>query len=653
MKYLKLIPVLVFCTSIDHAIADGTLATTGVTANGYDRENFCAEGARKKVEHLNDLTKNDVSKIEALKKSINELEAKKKILGDLKSIRNNYINAFESINSEKDIASTIKNEKSNAIDKFKHLLNSNLALNAVTIIAKAPTDSKAQTIENLCDPKIYKENSNLQICKRYDNQAKKAFHNTEIANINKTLANFNEAISKISDKESIKVDIEKILSSIPESIDPNAILEVLNTKSGNLSSAIGNASSREEIFKCLNNNTGCENLISETSKRSFLGELIGKEAISVQDDFSKKMVIAKKDILEKNSKDLTDLLHSYDNPLEKRDERSRKSLNGKTDEMIATLKGRYQAIGLSESDFGELSQNCKIPEEVKGSAFKEKVTSCQATVNKILKNADATQNELDKEREKLAKELETITHNPKLEKAEKLKQFVIQRYMRGCPEAKEVKLSSNMTQVCNNLAKVNTKPSDQVENLASDFSQVVGRLQRDNAPTSTKGELGLFSKAELREYSVYCQDSSASDDSDVKEVCKKVGQYSSEIKDQKESKEWEEFHKKYYVEYNPSSKNGYDVYEKKSNGRFFAEGLGQTLYTAYPIWLNNYMLSNQIDMMTNQAIYQKQLNYMYTPTSPWMMNSPYFQGNYFGFPTTSNFNTSNPYLSTPGYNFGP
>jgi hypothetical protein len=66
-------------------------------------------------------------------------------------------------------------------------------------------------------------------------------------------------------------------------------------------------------------------------------------------------------------------------------------------------------------------------------------------------------------------------------------------------------------------------------------------------------------------------------------------------------------------------------------------------------------LNSQIDMMTNQGLYLKQMNYMNDPNSPWMLNNPYFQGNYYnttftGFdanPTTTPTTTT----TTGGFGF--
>ena len=137
-----------------------------------------------------------------------------------------------------------------------------------------------------------------------------------------------------------------------------------------------------------------------------------------------------------------------------------------------------------------------------------------------------------------------------------------------------------------------------------------------------------------------------------KNACSDINNAINELRTTKTNKEWSDFNNKYWVTYNPKAKNGYDVYEKKSNLRIFGEGLSQSVKNIFPIWSTNLQLNGQIDLLTNQAMYSKQLNYMYSPTSPWA-TSNYFQGNYFG--NMGAFNMSNPFLNntinTNGFNF--
>ena len=270
--------------------------------------------------------------------------------------------------------------------------------------------------------------------------------------INQTLANFAEAMSNIPDNKSVSLDVKKILDSIPQELDPNAVLGVLTTKSGNFLKMLEGANSKEEITKCItrtyifSNDSNCEKLLTDPSKREFLGDLIGKEVIDVQESFVKKMstmtedkysrnlVTVKEKILSENSRELSSLLHSYDNPLENRDESNRVLLNEKTDQVIAYseklfqkqnpnskggIKNGFSAIGLKDTDYESLVTLCKIPAGIKGEQLKEGMDSCHTKVQALMKQADDTAKEIDTQTAKLTQDLDQVlNHNQILKNIE-------------------------------------------------------------------------------------------------------------------------------------------------------------------------------------------------------------------------------------------
>ena len=675
MKYVKFFFALLVCSLLDHLSLAGDKIpgiTSGVSENGYDREKFCEEGAKKRIDRLNEMTKSDLDKIEELKKNINELEAKKKIISDMKNIRADYLNSIESIATEKDIAFAVTSSKKKTIDKFKQLLKTNLAMNAISLLMKENKidSNNAPTIEILCkETEENKLNLSLNICRRYGttNVIMKKYWSTEIKSINDTLLNFSKAMTQITDvnKKSVIVDVKEILNSVPTALDPDAVLETLTKKSETFLSLLENSSSREELAKCLNNaDNSCIHLLSDPNKKDFLKDLLGKESSDVRDDLADKLSIVKNQITKDNGENLTSLLTFYNDPLKEVEESNRDILNNKLDEVEAYSKKLFKKLnpsadssvtpngfaplGFTNIEYEAFVKECRISKEKTGDEFKKQVKICDNIVQSLADKADTVKNNLTAQTDALKEQLDKVlNHNPELERKEKLKQFVIQRYIRGCPNAGINELVSNLAYLKCDFATDAGNPADKVASLSQDFSRILGRLQSGNAVSNTKGELGLFSKDELKVYSSYCQNMSASQDSDTNEVCQKVRQYNSEIQNQREAKDWEEFNNKYWVEYNPRSKAGYDVYEKKSNSRIFAEGLSQSVSKIFPVWLGNMQLSNQIDIMTNQALYQKQLNYMYSASSPWS-NFPYFQGSYF---PNSSFNLSNPFLSNNGFNF--
>jgi len=667
MKYIKFILALFICYPMDHLV----LAAEEIkTTHSFDRENFCAEGAEKKIAYLNNLTKGDVEQIEGLKAKINELEAKKKIITDLQSIRNDYLNAFEAINSETQKAKALKIARKSSIAQFKKLLNKSLTLNAISLVMKdgiKQTDS-AVTLKDLCDPNNDSASANTLFCKRYGQQGswRGAFNDAEINGLNKTIANFSEAMNKIKKKENINLEVKKILDSIPESIKPDGVLEILNVKSPVLLEMLTKSVSKEELINCLDGSEAvCEKLISDPQKRFKIKEILGQEIKSAGDDFSDKYNVVKNQIALQNTADFNSLIHTFDYPLEERDEFNKKLLNEKIMQLKKysetlfeknnpgsqkSIKNGLSLIGLSDDEYTNLLNACNIQAKLTEEALSQAFKSCEKQVQLLDEKAAGVKNNLENESEQLKQELAIkLEKNSGLQKIEKMKTFVLERYMRGCKKAPTIQLASNLQQIkCSDIADKLTAPSDQIGSLASMYSKVLGRLQEANTPSKTKGELGLFSKDELKNYMSYCQNTSEKD-LEIKEICQKVSQLNSEIASKRELKEWEAFNNKYYVDYNANSEKGYVVYEKKSNVRIIGEGLAPLVGQIVPLWLGNLQMENQINFLTNQAINQKQMNYMYTPFSPWM-NSPYFQANYFPMQAV-NFNSPYTANTSAGFNF--
>ena len=661
---------LLVCYLMDHlAFAE----SASKTAFAFDRENFCAEGAEKKMINLDNLTKGDVEKIEGLKAKINELEAKKKILSDMQSLRDDYLNAFEAINSEAERAKYGQKARKGSISQFKKLLNQSLTLNAVSLLLKERVQQQdfSNTLKDLCDPNNEKAKvaANTLFCKRYGEQGswRGTFNESEINSLKKTIANFSEAMNKIKDKNDISLEVKKILDSIPDSIKPDGVLGVLEAKSPSLLEMLFKAASKNEIMSCMDGNESvCEKLLTNPQKRSTIQDLVNLEMIAAGDDLSGRYSGVKKQIDTQNNESLKSLLHTFDYPLEEREEFNKKLLNDKISQVKKysenlfdknhpgsnkEIKNGLSIIGLNDDQYTKLISLCSIDAHLTKDSLSAAFSACEKQIGILLEQASKVKNNLENEADQLKLELANhLGKNPRLEKIEKMKTFVIERYIRGCKNTVRKQLTSNIQQIkCSDIGNELTEPSDQIGSLSAMYSKILGRLKYGNTPSKNQGELGLFSKAELKNYMNYCQNTSE-DDSEIRETCQKVSQLNSEIASQKELKEWEAFNNKYYVDYNQHSKTGYDVHEKKSNFRIIGEGIAPMIGQIVPMWLGNFVMENQINMLTAQAINQKQMNYMYSPSSPWM-NTPYFQFNYLQM---QNVNFNSPFTATTsaGFNFG-
>ncbi|RPJ79292.1 MAG: hypothetical protein EHM20_01815 [Alphaproteobacteria bacterium] len=683
MKYLKLIMALAVCSLMDHfaIAADGP---SPQTAHSFDRDKFCDEGAKNRIGKLNSITKNNVDDIEALKRDINELEAKKNIISGVQKLKGEYLDALNEVINENDIAKTTKSVKKKSIDQFKTLLNKTLILDAISLMVKGnfqnlittAENSQNQTLANhdyvldLCTPSNRLNNSAAEsFCSNYGEQSYvQKFTGTKLQadSIRETINHYMDALSKIPADKSIEVDVSKILATIPKEIRPSEILEILKRQSPTMTQALVGAKSHEDIVSCIEGSDETCDKILKNENRDNLKNQIKQEIGDATNAISAKMALLNKNIDLENTKDLESIFHSFDNPLEAREKGNHESLKKQLEKVqnyseslikdnqplfnnkytsSITSKNGFKLIGLEDGEYEDFINKCTIPKETKSNDLKDKVIDCKAIIEKLSEKANNAQKEMENDikvqKDKLTKLLD---ESGKLNKIEKIKQYVQQRYIRSCPQAKTATLAqSNLYDIpCSQIsASTDSDSGDEIKSLWKKITNVIGNLQNGNRTSDKKGELGTFSKDELKVYMNYCQNVSQ-DDSIIKESCREINQYYAEIANQKETKEWEEYNKKYWVEYD--SKKGYIAYEKKSNLRILGEGLSQSMGGIYPIWFGNFQMENQIQMLTNQAMYQKQMMYMNSFDSPWMQQ-PYFQGSYFP-----------PMSSTPatqGFNFGP
>jgi hypothetical protein len=669
MKFTKCVFFLTaYSLSMNFALADAQ------TPYAYGRKDFCNGEAKERLTKLNEMTQNDVKEIESLKTSINDLEAKKKILEDLKSIRNDYLSTMESITAGGE--SKIKKDiKINSIEKFKSLLRNATTLNAISLLTKNNLLAKIITpnIESLCESDA--ANAKLVMCKAYNPKhlswGVRQWRNTEITAIDKTLLNFSNTMDKVSDVQGMTLEINGILDSIPQKIEPQFVLEVLANKAPNLMEILSNAQTKTEVENCLNNNSlSCENLISDPANRPKLNALLGQESQEVQADLTDHYSQVKNQISVKYTTDLSKILSSYNNPLDVgSDEINKTIINEKTNQVLAYSEklfkanhpnasptdtpNAFTAINFSDDEYLKFKKDCLINDSLDGGALSKQISVCVNHVKDLVLKIDSEKNKIAERSSDLRAKLDTLlNHNPKLEKIEKLKQYVAQRYVRSCPQAREPDtqfLTSNVLAIKCNTNNRSSLMSG-IQDLGNMFSNVLGRMQSGNSVTQTKGDLGAFSKPEMNVYNEFCKDNNP--DPTITETCRDITDEHNRLSNLRDTKDWDDFNKKYWVESSKTAKIGYDVYEKKSNARIFGEGLSQNINKIYPIWFGNFQLSTQIDAMTNQALYMSQLNYMNNPTSPWMLNNPYFQGSYFGatgaftglgttsMPTTNGFNFS-------------
>lgn len=646
-KYL--LYVLIYSLSMNCT----TVFAAASTDHSYDR--FCATEAKIKFDALNKLTDKDVTKIKELKSKINDLEARKVILNGLKKIRDEYLKELDAIAST-DYTKSKEKIKLQEIENFRKLLKNTLTLNAISLLLEDSSTPGIQKIENLC-----KEDRNLDLsfCKNYNkkevNWFAKIFPDGSKDAINKTLENFSTSMEQINDPSKFKEEIRKIYKSIPEDLNPTEILEILSDKAPRLISITLSSNDKNEIKECINDNSKCKNLISNENVTS----LLTAESRSTYSAISEKFNKTRKEVDLIHKEDLGKILQSYKDPKIDNEDEVRKNINQKMALVLEHMKNKNNAnvVGFNEADLADFAKECTISDETKGKAFDEQVKKCNENAKTLAAKINDAEKKQDEETNKLKKELnETIDNNINLERIEKLKHYIAQRYARSCPEKE--KLRSNILDIKSCTKDHVETGSQSIYELSRSIDSVLETMKKANTVTKTRGELGDFSKNEMLFYNKVCQEiPNPQNVGIIHEICKDIKTEQLRISKLKDSNDWEKLHKDNYIQYNPRSKKGYDVIPKKSNARIIGEALVPSLNNIIPVWYNYAMMGNQIDWMTNQALLTKQQNYMNSIDSPWAIYNPNFQGMFYntsipftGFQNTIGTPTTN---VTGGFNFSP
>jgi len=620
MKILFILCAFSFVTA--HAEEDRPPLDPKTTANGYTRNNFCAMGARKRIGELNAMSTKEIEKAQPLQKELNELLAKRNILKSFLDLRNDYQSSFFKIKQMTDTKQVAN------VDEFKRLLRSSMIFEALMATTKVE-EADHNDIGALCDA-LEKKKNQTAFCSYMNSIKIKYVFKSEVKGINETLQKYNEAKSHLNsgDKKEVAAQLKSIYATIPQSINPEEVLSTILSKAPDLVAAMG--SERKDIEDCFKDKIeACGHLMTDHKEKI-------KEIMQTQlSDVHRAFATSEMDRLFKESEDIKS------DKTAKLKELAKEKL-AKAVELAREQNATLNGIGLNDESIENFNQTCSKDD-------KESQDKCNTFSEELRKFFEDKTKALNEQIAKKTAELNTMSSTASaLSKIEKMKQYVAQKYIRTCQNATEAEVASNLS-TCNlgiNVIQADPASSPEVSALNNKLKLIISRIVMDNKLSRQKGELGAFSKNELEGYMSYCQNTSVKDFSDI---CADIHKEAVAVKDVKELKEWEDYSNKYWIVPSKKDPKGYEVYERKSNSRIFAEGLSQSVGSIFPTWMGNMNLKYQINAMESQALYMKQMNYMYTQSSPWNMGFPYFQGSYYSFPTQPT-NFGSPFSTSAGFN---
>ena len=274
---------------------------------------------------------------------------------------------------------------------------------------------------------------------------------------------------------------------------------------------------------------------------------------------------------------------------------------------------------------------------------------CKKELETVSNKVDILKTEFKNKLSYLENELKNITveDDNKFAKVETLKRFVAEKYLRKCADTSKLKTKKDNFQFdikVDGTCFSGSHTLTTLDGLESDVNQIISKTKFAQNITGVSDSTGTFSKQEMSDFKDVCANNKdiASTYSDIcREISgEKVARDAVEDKGEKTAK-WVKYNDENWVTYDDKSPNGYSSVKKKSALSVFGAGVLPVLPQMLPMVIGNYMMQQNIDTLTNQALYQKQMlhNFDVYNSNPWMYNY-----NYFG--TTSVPGYGNPFSTS-------
>lgn len=312
--------------------------------------------------------------------------------------------------------------------------------------------------------------------------------------------------------------------------------------------------------------------------------------------------------------------------------------------------GKYYTNNASDLVKGRLDalrDLCKLP-----SLYKNKKPS-----EGFVDNFQEPINEMQKK----VRELKDIhTGSGDFNKIELFKAYVAKKYMCDCKnklEGKVVASSDNASPSC-----FKAEGAGQISVTAYKLTEGVNKVLQDiNFSNNIYGIHECSNNEELlRSVTDICKNQISN--AAMKKVCSlSSGERAVVEQNDKKERNWQALNDEYWIRRDSTAKDGFVRIKKASNWQILGEGLKPVVPNIVPIWLSNYQTKATVNILTEQALAEKQYNHTieFYNQSPWMYSYPYlFQSNYFptyynpyGLSTTTIGTTGT--TTTTGYNFAP
>lgn len=256
-------------------------------------------------------------------------------------------------------------------------------------------------------------------------------------------------------------------------------------------------------------------------------------------------------------------------------------------------------------------------------------------------------------------QLKVIHADEDFNKVEVFKSYIAKKYLcmcgkdSGTPEV-------YVQRTCYNYESHNQISTPAVLKLANAVSAVIADMRFSQDFGSLQNKCSENSDRDI--LSVVANNCKKIGDDDIfKKVCQIAsGEQSKKEDSDARMKRWDDLNRDYWIKKDSNAKDGFIKTEKKKTWELIGEGLKPSLTSIVPVWFNNYQMKSNINMLTQQALAEKQYNHtidIYNQ-NPWMYGYPFtFQSNFFPiynpYSTTDVFGTSTTGTTSTanGYNF--
>lgn len=259
------------------------------------------------------------------------------------------------------------------------------------------------------------------------------------------------------------------------------------------------------------------------------------------------------------------------------------------------------------------------------------------------------------EMQKKINELKDIHSTRKFNKIELFKAYVAKQYLCQC--AKDVEVTPNVVRSCFAEEK-HDQISTTAVTLSGDISDVLKKISFANNLYDIDNKNCTRSDDLIRSISEECKLEQNPAPS-IKRVCLLAsGERVGIDRRNNEEKKWQDLNKEYWIRKDSKAKDGFVRTKKMKTWELIGEGIKPVVPSIVPIWFANHQMKSNINMLTQQALEEKQFNHtidIYNQ-NPWMYSYPFlFQQNAFPIysnPFSGTFQNQTTTLNPSGYNFG-